>query len=166
MASITPGTGGTAQSTTLEGLIHELCSLVINAENDANKNPEGLKNFTATHYQNRGTYSCSFAIPVIQVVNTQSGVQYTAREYLVNTGFTPGTSGTFTNSGLLGTLMAALLFAQSYESNATSNPDAINNITGKIDTDTFEFVGNLDLSVTQSPTVLGQVSYEAIPYLA
>ena len=165
MSQITPGNGGTAQSTTLEALIHELCSIIINAENDSAKNPEGLKNFTATHYQNRGTYSCSFIIPVIQVANSQSGVQYSAREYLVNTGFTPGVSGTFTNNGLLSTLFTALLFAQSYEVNSTSNPNQINNITGKIDTDTFEFVGNIDLEVIQTPIDSGIVGYEVIPYL-
>lgn len=165
MVSIVAGTGGTIKSTTLEGAIHEACNFIINLQNNTSLNPGGLKNFVGSHNQSRGTYTCSFSFPISADSNDQNQIVFTAQETFINTNFVTGTGGTFTATGIMNFFLLAIMQAQAFEKILAKNPDNLNNITGRIDTDTNEFIGTVDLSIASASDNNGNVTYTAIPYL-
>lgn len=165
MATLTPGDGATIKSDTVEGVLHEICTLLQVYEFSALNNPNALNNIIGQHLQDSKVFTCNYTIPVQQQLNALGQIVYSAVDYLSDLVFIPGTGGTFKSTTCAGYLMEAIIYCQNLEQNVAKNPNRENNITGSFNTDSTTFSGTIDLPVSVSINASGDVVYVANEYL-
>lgn len=166
MATITPGTGGTCKSSTAEGQLVEILSFIGLAQADTSKNLAGVTNINATHNQQTRIYAGSYRFDVIQAITGDGHLELEAQSFLINTGFTPGTDGTFKGNTPEKYALEVLMYLQQRENIPGNNPDNRNFISGTFNSDNGRYDGAFSVPVAYSldPTT-GAVIYTASPYL-
>lgn len=165
MAKITVGTGGTLKADSVEGQLQELSTYLQIGEFNALNNPNGIDNIVGNHFQNTGTFSATFTIPVDQAISATGQVIYTANDYLTNFQFLPGTGGTFKSTTCAGCFVEAVIYTQLLERDSTLNPGKYNYVTGTFNSDSTVFSGSINLPVTVTVNESGSIVYTVQEYL-
>jgi hypothetical protein len=151
MATITPGTGGTIQSPLLEGqfmqLVEYFQSIEVTAGNVSSY-------FQATYDTDTLLFSGTFNVPLKLVLPGLNFIGNTV-DFLVTTGFAPGTGGTFTAPTAIDyflQVLARILAAQIELPTSSSNAS---NVTATINVNRLSLSGTFSLPFTKSPTGTG-----------
>lgn len=165
MAAITPGTGGTIKSVTVEGQLQELCLYLQIAENSAISNPNQINNFSITHSPDTGSFTAAYTLPVQQSISASGQVIYSASDYLERLAFIAGNNGTFKSASAAGYFMEVVIHAQNLERQSVKNPTNRNGITGTFNSDSTVFSGSIDLPISISIESDGSIKYTASEYL-
>lgn len=166
MTTITPGTGGTLKSTTLENAFHECLVKGLSYELDSTKNPSSIKNITlaldlATN-RARGTFSFSFGLEL----GTTGQMTVTVSEYLTSTGFTSGTGGTVRSNTIASAIVEIAEMLQAKDRLPSKNPSQANTITGlSYDSETLVVTGAFEYGIVTSVEATGNTIISAKNYL-
>ncbi len=166
MATITPGTGGTLTSTTLESIFHEALNTAILYELDLTKNPQSIRNITLSIdlANNRATGTFSFA--ATKAIGASGGTTFTPNEHLSNSGFTPGTGGTIKSAGINSAIVEIAELIQAREADSLKNPTATQNITGlTYDSEANNIAGTFSYIITQAIDATGKTVITGKTYL-
>jgi hypothetical protein len=166
MTQTTPGTGATLKANTIEGQLLELVTFLKLAEQTPAKNPNS-RNFIGIVI-NSGTLiaNISFSIPATPGINSSGQLITTATTYLQNTGFTPGTGGTFLSTSPEAYLLELITSLQINEANTTKNPAQANNVSATYSSDELLFEGSASLPIEISLQPDGSIKLIADEYLA
>lgn len=165
MATLTPGSGGTLKSVTLENDFHEALSRVALAEQDANKNPQGLTRVTMTLDVRTSRVTGTFTFGLTKETTTTGSTSFVVVEHLVS-GYTAGTGGTIKSGGLCSAVVEIAEAIQSKEQISSKNPSTINVITGlTYDSETLLVSGSFDYQAVATMTGDGNLSIAAKTYL-
>lgn len=165
MAKIKVGVDGTLKADSAEGQLQELCTYLQIGEFNDVVNPNGIDNIVGNHFQNTGTFSATFTIPVEQTINASGQVVYSAADYLTNFKFSPGTGGTFKSLTCAGYFVEVVIYIQNLEKNSALNPNNNNYVTATFNSDNTIFSGSINLPVKVSVDASGSVVYIAQEYL-
>lgn len=166
MANITPGTGATCTSSSAEGQLHEILSFICHKQADKAKNPEETINVTGQHSQQGLIYSGTYRFSASQTINGAGNLEIEAISYLENTGFDPGTGGTFKGVTPERYALEVLMYLQGLENNPSTNPQNRNLISGSYNSDTQRYEGSFSIPCLFSlDSSTGAVLYVASPYL-
>lgn len=86
MATFNPGTGGTLKSTTFEGAILELFSLIAGKESDiirlGDDTYQRKTSYSITEVAGEATYSIGIDLPVLSTIDSSGTLEYQAQEFL------------------------------------------------------------------------------------
>lgn len=166
MATITPGTGGTLRSTTIEGALCEALKLLKGYEQDSVKNPANL-NYVFTYSQDFVTnrIDTTWSIPVQRVIDSTGGTTYRCAEYLTSVGYAAGTGGTLKSTTLANVILEISEKMQELEANPLKNTRALNQLTGSIQMDTLTFTGSFSGTITGTPNTSGKTETTIAEYL-
>lgn len=166
MATITPGSGGTCKSSTAEGQLHEVMTFISRQQAISTANPGGVTNVTASHDQQSLIFTGSYKFGVVQSIDGSGLLSLTASSYLVSTGFTVGSGGTFKGNTPEKYALEVLMFLQSLELQPAKNPQNRNFISGTFNSDSGLYQGSFSIPVILGvDAVTGVVNYGANPYL-
>lgn len=166
MATLTPGTGGTLKSTTIENGFHEALSRVALAEQDSNKNTQGLTRVTMSSDIRTNRITGTFTFALTKETTASGSTSFVVVEHLSNSGYVAGTGGTIKSPGLCAAIVEIAEAIQSKEQLSSKNPSAINVITGlTYDSETLLVSGSFDYSTVPTMTASGELSIAAKTYL-
>lgn len=166
MATLTPGTGGTLKSVTLENGFHEALSRAVLAEQDSTKNTQALSRLTMSNDLRTSRITGTFTFALTKQFTETGAVSFVVVEHLTNTGYTAGTGGTIKSPGLCAAIVEIAEALQSKEQVSSKNPSAINVITGlTYDSETLLVSGSFDYSTVASMTTAGDLAVTAKTYL-
>lgn len=166
MATLTPGTGGTLKSTTLEAAFHEALSLAAILEQDPLKNPQALSRISMNLNVRTGQVTGTFSFEVIPTTATDGSTSFPVTEYLQNTAYAKGTGGGLVSAGLCGAIVELAEKIQAKERLASKNPQGLNGISGlNYGTETQIVNASFDYLVTGSVIAPGAYSCVAKTYL-
>jgi len=167
MAVVTPGTDGTCKSATAEGQLMEIISFLTIKQADATANPNEVTNVFGSHDQNALVFAGTFALATTQTIGGDGSLTLAAVPYLINTGFTPGTGGTFKSTTPEAYALEVLMYLQALEQTEGANPANRNFITGSYNSDTGLYQGSFSVPCTVAlDSVTGAIEYTAAPYLS
>jgi hypothetical protein len=166
MAVLTPGTGGTLKSVTLENGFHEALSRVALAEQDSNKNTQGLGRVTMTCDVRASRITGTFTFALTKETTATGSTSFVVVEHLSNSGYSAGTGGTLKSAGLCGAVVELAEAIQNKEQLSSKNPSAVNTITGlTYDSETLLVSGGFDYSTVPTMSASGDLSISAKVYL-
>lgn len=165
MGAITPGSGATIKSGTAEGQLIETIAFIKSQEQLASRNPKGSNAVQMSF--NLGTLqaSLSFTMPAQPGINTLGQPITTADIYLQNTGFIPGTGGTFVSTTPEAYLLEVATYIQMQEQLANKNPEGVSNVSSVFDADELTFSGNATIPIEVALTSDGSIQVAADEYL-
>jgi len=135
MTAVTPGTGATIQSDNAEQQLLDCVALIKNWEKVPAKNPTNANTINCSFSLSTGIANISFQIPATPSINNEGKQVQTANSYLVNTGFTPGTGGTFKSETIEGYFLEVLSYLEILEGSTNKNPNQNNYISSAFDSD-------------------------------
>lgn len=166
MATITPGTGGTLKSTTLEGALCEALKLLKGYEQDSTKNPANL-NYVFSYNQDFVTnkIDATWSIPVQRLIDTTGGTTYKCAEYLTNVGYAAGSGGTLKSTTLANVVLEISERIQELEANPLKNTRALNQLTGSVQMDSLTFTGSFSGAIIGTPNTSGKTETTISEYL-
>ncbi len=154
MATKTPGSGGTDQTTTIEaGTIH-LIRLIQALEADSTRNPSGINNLTSTVSEDSRTIAATVNLPCNLVsTSDQTTNQVQAIDYLTQPqgqppAYTPGSGGTFRGTTVQQALIQHVIAQRTLEINPAQNPTGANYIEYQISSVTAGGNGNAVFTAT------------------
>lgn len=166
MASLTPGSGATLKSTTLEAAFHEALSLAAILEQDPLKNPQALSRIVMGLNVRTGQVTGTFSFEVTPTTAADGSTSFPVVEYLQNTGYTKGTGGGLVSAGLCGAIVELAEKIQAKERLASKNPQGVNGVSGlNYGTETQIVNASFDYLVTGSVIAPGAYSCVAKIYL-
>lgn len=156
MATKTPGSGGTDQTTTIEaGTVH-LIRLIQSLEADSARNPSGLNNITSSTSDDSRTISASINLPC-NLIASSDGTTYqiVAIDYFTQppgqvAAYTAGSGGTFKGATVQQALIQHLIAQNNLEFSSQNNPTNGNYITYQISNASSAGNGNAVFSATVS----------------
>lgn len=143
MASVTTGAGATIVSDTAEGQLFHAALLLQHYEGDLARNPEKRDYIQCNFNHNKLLFSANFNFPCAQQIAPSGRPCYAARKYLDDSGFTPGSGGTFVSTDLPSFILEVLAFCQILEGDLSTNPTKANNISYVYGGDTGIVSGSL-----------------------
>lgn len=166
MAVITPGSGGTLKSATLEGQILEIGTLLIAAQRVADQNPQNRTYLTCDTSNDNYLWNLNYNFPVTRTAIAGGGYKIGAEEYLEG-GFTfaPGSGGTFSNPTSLGYLLDLIFYGQDKEKLINSNPNQLDYISGSLSLNTDLVTGSISLPIAPTIATDGKITWAVVPYL-
>jgi hypothetical protein len=164
MATVTPGSGGTIKSSTIEGQVVETITLLQLMESDTSKNSSGRNAITINLNLNTNEFVATFAIPVSQGFNPDGSIKLSAQTYLTGVNFAAGSGGTFKSTTLEAYTLEVMMALQFQEQQTAKNPQARNLISGAYDIDTGLYSGALNLPITYT-LLNGSIEITAVEYL-
>jgi hypothetical protein len=147
MTAIIPGSEGTIQSSSAEQVLLDCITLIKNLEKIPTKNPTNTNGVSCSFGLNTAIASISFQMPAKPTINDIGQQVQTPTNYLSNTGFIPGTGGTFKSSSIEGYLLEVITYLEIMEANATKNPNAQNYISSSFDSDNRVVTGVITLPI-------------------
>lgn len=165
MTVVTPGSQATLKAAKAESQLLELLTFLKLMELQPNKNPEGKNNVSINYNVTTQLANISFTVDATPQINNLGQMVTIAKPYLVNTGFTPGTGGTFVSSTPEAYLLELLSFIQIKESDPTKNLNSENNVAFTYDVDRNTFSGSVTLPIETSLQNDGNVKITAKEYL-
>lgn len=150
MASITPGAGGTFQSSTLEGqffgLIEYFQELEIAGGNITSY-------FSGSYDSDTLLFDGTFNIPVVLA---QNAIAFTGKtEGFLSGTFATGTGGTFTAANALDYFLQVLARLLTWQSNNAKNPTVNKNVTASLNIVSGTLSGSFSLPFTKQITAAG-----------
>lgn len=157
MATITPGTGATVQSPTIEGQFVQLIEYFQVLE------ASGTTNYFSGNYDSDSLkFSGNFKIPVVLASNamTYSG---DTDNFLTGT-FTPGTGGTFNAPLALNYFLQVLAQIHRWQNDSAKNPNKNNFVNSSLNLNSNQISGNFDLPLTRTITATG-ITFTPATYL-
>jgi hypothetical protein len=158
MTAIIPGSGASISAATLEGQLLELAVFLKIAEQSPSKNPNSRNFIGITFNLSTLIASITFSLPASPGVNS-------ATPYLQNTGFTPGSGGTFLSANPEAYFMELVTALQINEANTAKNPALANNVSAVYDSDEQLFDGTATLPIEVSLQLDGSIKTIADEYL-
>ncbi|NEO88522.1 MAG: hypothetical protein F6J87_30475 [Spirulina sp. SIO3F2] len=162
MVAITPGTGGTPKSPTVEGQLLEVALFIVAGEADEVKNPGGLDYFQVDASADMSLVTVRFSIPVQAESATGGGYVYNAPEYLASPGFASGTGGTITDDSTVGYFKRLVEHAQEIEAPLQPTTDRI---SGTLNINNKLFTGQVNIPVTTTIQNDGSIQLTATEFL-
>lgn len=167
MAAVTPGTGGTLKSVTLENSFYEALSICRNYEFDTAKNNTNVNRITLSIDQTNRRCSGGFSFNFTITTNTTDGsANFPITDYFTNSGYAAGTGGTFKSPNLPAVITEIARAMQLKEFDTAKNPQALNAITSlSYDTETRIVTCNFDFALDVTIDTSGSVSFKAKTYL-
>ncbi len=164
MATITPGSGATIISPTLEGQIMECLVFMELAESDSSKNPQ-IRDQVQVSWSNSTSFNASYTIAGTQAIDNTGRPSFTPTPYLTTT-FSAGSGGTFKSVTVEAYLLELLTRAEIWEGNSSKNTSSASNISGQFDTNTATWTWSIFLNTTLSLSGDGTARIVAKEYLA
>ena len=161
MSILNPGTG-TVKSTTLEGAIDELTSIIAMYQKDASKNPQNAALVNAIFTSITGEVTYDIAIP-LQAVTSGTGILYSVMSPFVGVTYT--SSGDLIGGSALQDLYNCLTNLETFESNPTRNPGNEARVNFDIASSPWRATISLTLSAVMSVGADGSQSRKVNPYL-
>lgn len=166
MATLTPGTGGTLKSVSLENAFHEALSRVAIAEQDSTKNTQALTRVTMSNDIRTSRVTGSFTFALQKETTASGSIAFVVVEHLTGIGYAAGAGGTLKSAGLCGALVELAELIQSREQTTSKNPSSINAITGlTYDSETLLVSGTFDYSTIPTVSGTGELIISAKTYL-
>jgi hypothetical protein len=165
MTAIIPGSGASISAATLEGQLLELAVFLKIAEQSPSKNPNSRNFIGITFNLSTLIASITFSLPASPGVNSSGQLLTTATPYLQNTGFTPGSGGTFLSANPEAYFMELVTALQINEANTAKNPALANNVSAVYDSDEQLFDGTATLPIEVSLQLDGSIKTIADEYL-
>lgn len=166
MALLITDATATIKSTTYEGALLELITLIKISEGDLTKNPQNLDNVSVTIDYDALTASGDFSLPVIVSLGDTGTLITTAANYLSGLTYSAGANTNSLKSGnAIAATMELIQRMQIIESTTTKNPQNLNKVTGKIDNEALTFSGTFELNLVLSITSTGSITLMAKEYL-
>jgi hypothetical protein len=165
MTAITPGIGGTLKAPSAEGQLLELSSFIRFKEQLAATNPNSRTNLTVSYNFQTFAANMTFSMPAAPGINASGQAIITAIPYLVSTGFTAGTGGTFKSTTPEAYLLELVTYLQIKEADASKNPTTANNISADYSSDDNIFSGNATMPFIASLDTNGHTIISADEYL-
>jgi hypothetical protein len=164
MATLTPGTGGTLKSTSLEQCFHEALCRAVLLEQDSTKNPRGLNRLTLRQDARNGQAEGSFTFEVSKAISGGNPI-FTAIEHLTS-GYSPGTGGTLKSLGLCGAILELAELIQAKQPLKSKNPQSFKTITAlTYDSVGLVVAGLFDYPIVELLTSSGEFATTAKTYL-
>lgn len=166
MATLTPGTGGTLKSVSLENAFHEALSRVALAEQDSTKNTQALSRVTMTNDVRSSRVTGTFTFALSKETTATGSIAFVVVEHLIGTGYAAGTGGTLKSPGLCAAVVEIAEAIQSKEQITSKNPSSLNAITGlSYDSETLLVSGSFDYQTVPTMSATGELSIAAKTYL-
>ena len=165
MASLITDTTATLKSTTYEGALLELMSLIKISESDLTKNPQNLDNISFTIDYDQRTFSGEFSFPVTVSIADNGALITTAANYLSSAYSSGAANNTLKSKNAIAAAMELIQAIQLIESNIGKNPQGLNKVSGKIDNEALTFAGTITLDILLSLNADGSVKISAKEYL-
>ncbi|GAA6621583.1 hypothetical protein [Scytonema sp. NUACC26] len=167
MTTIIPGNNGTLKTTTVEGQLLELMAFLQVKEVDTTVNPSGKDYIQGNFNFNTFAFNGTFNIPVTQTIGSNGELTLVAKEYLVTSGFDPGSSGTFKSTNPAQYLIEIITYIQTRENDPTKNLSGNSIVTASIDTDAMTYSGTVNnLPVLMTIDGNGNTVFSAKEYLS
>lgn len=129
MASLTPGTGGTLKSTSIEAAFHEALCLATLAEQDSLKNPQKLRRVGLSLDLRMSQVSGSFSFVFEPTAATDGAATFPITEYLIGINYAKGTGGELKSSALCGAIVELAEKIQAKQRLTSKNPSGMFAIT-------------------------------------
>ncbi len=165
MAIITPGTGATLKSSTLEAQLLEAISLARKWELDSARNPSA-RNYISNYSLSASGFTANISFPCDMSLNTSGQPIFTIPDYLSGTGFTAGTAGTFKSTNIAAYIGELVIFGQLLERQSAKNPSSINNLSAEYNTEEpITLNANISLALTLDIASNGKPQFTAVEYL-
>lgn len=166
MASLTPGTNGTLKSVTLENGFHEALSRVALAEQDSNKNTQGLTRVTMSSDIRTSRITGTFTFALSKEFTATGSTSFVVVDHLTQSGYAAGTGGTLKSPGLCAVVVELAELIQAKEQLSSKNPSSLNAITGlTYDSETLLVSGSFDYQTIATMSATGELSIAAKSYL-
>jgi hypothetical protein len=162
MASITPGSGGSLTSTTVEAQILELAIFITLGEANTSQNPSGLDYIQIDTTTDMTIASIAWSFPVAASAAVGGGHLYDGEEFLIGTTFTPGSGGTITALSTLGYWKKLIEHAQELEAPNQATNDRL---TGTLNINTKTFSGNATIPIAPTINSGGTITLTAVEFL-
>ncbi|WP_293126885.1 hypothetical protein [Microcoleus sp. bin38.metabat.b11b12b14.051] len=150
MAIVTPGTGATLQSPTLEGQFVQLVEFFQAIEKTGGNQ---TSYFASSFDSDDLLFSGTFSVPILPGATGAVFSGDTAR-FLIGT-FAPGTGGTFTQATALDYFLAVAMRLVTFQNDVTKNPQNATNVTLEIDANKNIASGTFNLPFTKTVTPTG-----------
>lgn len=145
----------------------EIISFLTIKQADGVSNPNEATQVYGSHDQNALVFAGTFELNTAQTIGGDGSLTLTATPYLINTGFAPGSAGTFVSTTPEGYALEVLMYLQAMEQNETANPANRNFITGSYNSDTGLYQGSFSVPCTVAlDASTGAIEYTADPYLS
>ncbi|AFZ22366.1 hypothetical protein [Allocoleopsis franciscana] len=166
MATLTPGTGGTLKSTTLENGFHEALSRVALAEQDITKDTQVLTRVTMSNDVRASRITGTFTFALTKETTSAGSTSFIVADHLTNSGYAAGTGGTIKSATLPAAIVEIAEALQSKEQITSKNSSNINTITGlTYDSETLLVSGSFDYSTVATMSASGELTVSAKTYL-
>lgn len=160
MATITPGSGGTINATTIEGQLWQLIHLINNAERGLSEQR------IVTSKSDDFILSGDFTMPAVITFAVGTGVfTESAAPYLPTTTFAVGTGGTITGATLSQYFIDVVKYVIAWQNTPAKNTQALTNVTLSLDFSALEYRGTINLPYTTTIGTGGAIAETATEWL-
>lgn len=161
MATITPGTGSTINSTTIEGQLWQLIHFIQNAERATSE----IERFTATK-DDDFILDGDFTLPGTATFNASTGAfTDVASPYLPAATFNAGTGGTIKGATFSQYFIDCMKYCCIWQNNGSKNPQSLKNVTLSFDFQLMEYKGTFKLPYTTVLGTAGSITETATEWL-
>jgi hypothetical protein len=143
-----PGNGATIQSDSVEQQLIDCVVLIKNLEKNTAKNPTNKNAIACSFNLSTGVSNISFQVPAIPIINSSGQQVQQANGYLIETGFSPGTDGTFKSEIIEAYLLEILTYLEILEGNTSKNPNQNNYVASTFDADARSASGTATIPIT------------------
>lgn len=145
----------------------EIISFLAIKQADVVSNPNEATKVYGSHDQNALVFAGTFELDTAQTIGADGSLTLAATAYLINTGFAPGTTGTFKSTTPEAYALEVLMYLQALEQTEGANPANRNFITGSYNSDTGLYQGSFSIPCTVAlDAATGAIEYTATPYLS
>lgn len=162
MATITPGTGSTINSTTIEGQLWQLIHFIQNAERASTE----TERFKATK-DDTFILDGDFTLPGTVAYNATTGTFVeSALPYLPGVTFNAGSPvGTIKSTSFSQYFIDVIKYIGVWQTNGNKNPQSLRYVTLKFDYQTLEYEGTFKCPYTTALAANGTIAETASEWL-
>lgn len=152
MTTITPGTGATITSTTIESFFCGAIWLLQNLESDVARNPSGINNVTSTISDDSRSISGSANFLTTVESDTNGKALFTTTDYLTTPAnasahWIPGTGGTIKSATIQGAIFEAVRFINNLESQVAKNPEGKKTVSWSLQSSNDSEVSTVNIAL-------------------
>jgi hypothetical protein len=160
MATITPGSSGTINATTIEGQLWQLIHYINSLERGL-----ALQRINTTKSDDF-LLTGEFTMPASMAYNSSTGIYTaTAAPYLPTAAFAAGTGGTVKGTTLSQYFIDTVNYIVNWQNTPAKNPNNLGNVTLSMDFNSLEYRGTVNLPYAISLGTSGTVTESATEWL-
>lgn len=166
MGSVTPGSGGTLKSVTIENALYEALTLASNWESDVLKNPTLESKIAIQTSFATKTLDANFTFKLEKSFSTTDATSFPVVTQLIGTNYSAGTGGTIVAPNIYAAIVRICEEIQNREASVNKNPLTKNSITVlNYASETLTVTGSINMSLDFTTDSTGSVVSRARTYL-